>query len=189
MEWKHYACDDVDDCGWGCVYRSFQNACLVVGVPPPSMRVLVPAMASLLGRSRGTWIEPAHVRTYVETHWNHTTARISVRTELVPGGTVDVGVLSRVPRISEASDYGARPFTKKMLDAWLCDDDHSPRAAVVDDGVKGYCIFYDRRRKAFICLDPHTTDAGRVVEKFKTLDDFLGRAMGWMVAMIERREA
>lgn len=168
------------------MYRSFQNACLVVGAPPPEMRALVPAMAAIVERKPGTWIEPAHVQRYVETHHNATTSAVSLQTELLLGSTTDVGVLSRVPRMSAASDYGAKPFTASDLDR-LLRSRTTRRAAIMDDGVYGYCLHFSRTRGKYVCIDPHAATGEGVVCELKSLHEFLSRAVGWMVAVVERR--
>lgn len=49
----HYACDDIDDSGWGCVYRSFQNALFVAQGANTNAhaRARVPALLDMIGLS------------------------------------------------------------------------------------------------------------------------------------------
>ena len=44
-----------EDVGWGCVFRSVQNAAGHTGRPVPSLEALLAAS----GRARGSWSEPA----------------------------------------------------------------------------------------------------------------------------------
>ena len=58
MSWFYYNCDGIDDRGWGCVHRSYQNAMRLLG-REVSMHELVDAF----GEKR--WIEPAMLRPHL----------------------------------------------------------------------------------------------------------------------------
>lgn len=186
----HYNCDNVHDAGWGCVYRSFQNACMLVGAPPPEMEIFAKTMARMLGRPYGTWIEPAHLEQYARRHRNLSTCDLCVRAELLLGKSRDVGALCKVPRLSKVDEYGKFPFTATHLHRILTDTSRRC-AAILDDGTFGFCVYYGHSDECFLVIDPHATpeelSAKRLVRAYDNLSDFLVTAPAWMVAVVEKK--
>ena len=58
-----YGSEGLDDSGWGCVYRSFQNALLHTGYRVPGLMTLL----KNVGLEWGDWSEPAHFKDFART--------------------------------------------------------------------------------------------------------------------------
>lgn len=145
MEWRHYNCDGYDDQGWGCVYRSAQNALLACGVDPPELAEMRAALRGGETRPRRLWVEPG---------------------ELPPA--LPPGV--RCERLA-ASGPGMRSSGEADYDTLFCEPENAARVlvqrlreagrggAVLDDGVMGRALIYDGD---WLLVDPHSTMGARV---------------------------
>lgn len=158
--WKHYTEVDL---GWGCVYRSFQNAMLATRHEVPSLEALMDAVdARALALPPEHWIEPAMLR------------------GVAPAGS-RLGHVAwpLAPALKTTVDEYPEELTSEELFALAMTGDW---AVVLDDGVFGYCLYRG------LCIDPHSMRTA-VVTPLRGLDDFRRRFLvrGAMVLAIPRK--
>ena len=154
-----YGSEGVADDGWGCVYRSFQNAQTHTGyVPTP----IVDLMQSV-NRGWAAWAEPADFADCGFTL------------------TLLAGTSTKWLQFTTESQYQFYMPTVAALEAYILRAGQEC-AFVVDDGVSGYAIVPWKGEPHWV--DPHTHTPRRV--KLKTQ---LRRATGWMVLQLVPRKA
>ena len=142
----HYMCDGYDDRGFGCVYRSVQNAVFQRGLAAPTMKRLMEAVKNPGSR----WSEPAQfVQVLTDMH-------IRVETALyLHNDAAAASMMFTCP-----SDYRLKLGTEEMR-AWLRDG----MPTVWDNGTFGYTCVGDT------LWDPHTTVSDDVVREFNPTHD------------------
>ena len=149
-----YGSEGVDDDGWGCVYRSFQNAQAHTAYPPAQLAELV----QHVGRGRTAWAEPADFA-----DWGFTL-------------TLLAGASNAWLQYTHADQYQFFLPTVTALEAYVRRAGQEC-AFVVDDGISGYAIVPWEGVPHWV--DPHTHNPRRV--RFTTQ---LRRASGWMVLQV-----
>lgn len=174
--WFHYE----SDAGWGCVWRSIQNALYrIVGL---NRRMLVPTVQEMIGsldyrtqalvnRAPRGWGEPAM------------TAGCGVVFRV--GVTVDLfsfGHNANMYQKSRRTDYSILADLRDLWDSLLS----GPCALVVDDGVFAVMICSLDGETAVV-VDPHYTDYARTT-KLASFGDFERQFRnGAMIAKITKR--
>jgi hypothetical protein len=146
----HYACDDVDDTDWGCVYRSYQTALAATHQHVPAMDELLHDTARARARARlparysfphmHLWAEPALFR---KLHFSHTVRAGAIR-----------------PLLTSSKVYQYRLRDVSALCAYIEDETRRTHAFVVDDGVSAYAIVPHAGRHWWV--DPHVTTPAAV---------------------------
>lgn len=173
----HYRCDEIDDSGWGCVYRSAQNAFQICGITPPTMRELVNdkkthQMDSAIDRSNSgsMWTEPANIAdTSLRIH-------VDVNQSLLLYAKTN-GDYTRM-MFSKPSDYDVKTYDVHHLLYVITEASHAGGACVIDNGTSGFCVqSFDK--KTIHIWDPHTTDM-HSVKKTRSID-WLSSFNLWMV--------
>lgn len=161
IQWKHQNCDDNKDAGWGCCYRSFQNAMLLHNRTVEMDDIVT---------SVGQWTEPAKlVRHLPPDLVGHTLLWFSVPQSL------------RDMRFTAPEDYttivpkDALMGTIRTL-AKTC-------SFIIDNGTYAYCIVYSN---GWILVDPHQDEQAHVAARLPSLEPFLRRSNLWMILAIER---
>lgn len=171
--WFHYCCDDVKDKGWGCVYRSWQNACKATGRAVPTMAELTTRVGIVtpVSRSYANWTEPACL----------------MRGEQCASLFYSApGYVRRGRQLSAPGDYAVQTSALSDLTAALRElvgeDGACPVAAVLDDGTFGYCVLVQAGEgdgePTCTLLDPHTLEGSSMPLR-----------LSWrgLVAMLENR--
>lgn len=134
----HYTSEGVDDVGWGCVYRAFQNACLLSGRAVPTMHDL---LAKVPGTDSTQWIEPAQL----------------VGGQFLPDDDTQHAVYcpphSRAMRFTSPSDYSSRFLTPDPMVDWLKERLAQGCAVVIDNGTMGFTLA--RLGTVTVLVDPH----------------------------------
>ncbi len=153
MQWFHYECDGVQDRGFGCTYRSIQNAQQILGEPILSLK----AIQERTGVAFRTWLEPIDVLACMSP---------SINLELVIHGR---------PGQTRGSRECYREVDLNELVLLI----QSAQVCIVDNGTYTYAI----TDQGQTLLDPHTTVADQVARPIPSLNTFLKRSSGWMVAV------
>lgn len=201
-EWNWFHYEDGLDEGWGCVWRSIQNAIFrLVGrerrasviplermVEYAKVRASPVPFRSVFEHPPFRWIEPAHIR--------HLRECLNV-SGLVPQSMRFVAVVptdrSRHTSIflkTEPHDY------EQILDSEdnsediraiyrrLCAD--PDRTAIVfDDGIMGVCLVSLDGGESVTVIDPHSTKQAITDRSLRSEEDFLGLCRyGAMMAII-----
>lgn len=169
----HYHCDDIDDRGWGCVFRSLQNAVALLG-----QRVSMRAMVDKFGKA---WIEPAMLTPFIPSElesktflWldpNHKDAEC----EMLRTTPKDYDVLLHA-RGSHMRMFGAG-IILQLLDTFS--------VLVIDNGVLAYCVYREGPGKYYI-LDPHTTELDKVRRRLEKPVGFMEHCKCWMVIALKQ---
>lgn len=128
----HYCCDGTDDRGWGCVYRSIQNACLLSNRTVPTLAALRNAVTN----PGSNWCEPAQFAYMSDTHTALYVAS--------PDNT-------RCMLFTRPHEYDAHMQTVETLMEWAGSD-----PVVIDNGTYAYTMMDN------VVFDPHTTRADNV---------------------------
>ena len=149
-----YGSEGLDDSGWGCVYRSFQNALLHTGYRVPGLMTLL----ENVGLEWGDWSEPSQFKDLAKTK------------------AMLAGHSKKWLKYTHESDYDIILDSVEDLEnkVWKLG---GSCAFVVDDGVSGYAIVPIDGVPHWI--DPHTSIPRRL--KFKNQ---LQRSTGWMVLQV-----
>lgn len=158
----HYRCDEIDDRGWGCVFRSMQNATYLLGCAV-SMRDMV----HFFGIS---WIEPAMLipflpectegKTYLYLKNSDATKRMKY--------TVPAQYHYRLKNLSDLLHLARTGYQ-----------------LVIDDGTLAFCLNYNNL--TYWLIDPHTTDSSCAPKKLSDPLQFLARSDCWMVLAIKKK--
>lgn len=167
MQWYHYNCDEFNDTGWGCVYRSFQNALYLLDYQI-SMRDLVRQFGS------DRWIEPALLRACIPRGFNIKLLLWFAKPHFLKQ------MLCTTP---EDYDHVVPSQNNNQLYCEIYDlaKDH---VFVVDNGTYSYCIFYINGWKL---LDPHVQHRSCVLKEIINLNMWLNQSSLWMVLAITRK--
>jgi hypothetical protein len=173
METYGYGSEGFDDSGWGCVYRSVQNAQSYLGLPVTPIKDLL----SILGHKRGDWSEPAQYLYH----------------GLFPGAR-SLGILVGQHNVrwlqqTDAKQYGMHIDDGRTLEEVLSMMNPRGKSAfVIDDGVSGFAVVPDPRFPGqpghLLFIDPHFTPA-RVYSPLPS--ELFNSRKGWMVLCISRR--
>ena len=161
MSWYHYNCDGLDDTGWGCVYRSYQNALRLFNHPIH--------MQHLVHRFGKRWIEPALLRACIPSGF---------QTQFLLWFKMPQFIRSM--RCTKPEDYDRIvPSQLNLYDEInrLCID----HVFVVDNGTHSYCIFFDH---GWILLDPHVHHQTHVQRSIPDLNGWLNQSSLWMILAI-----
>jgi hypothetical protein len=152
----HYCCDNIDDKGWGCVFRSLQNAVTTFG-GTVSMRDMVTEFGEM-------WIEPAMVIHYIPNH-------IQWQTYLwLHSKESEHSMLYTSP-----NQYRVHLGELREILLLLC----RYQILLIDNGTLSYCMYKDSDT---ICiLDPHTQVASEVKRTLSNPIEFLSRNDCWMI--------
>jgi hypothetical protein len=150
-----YGAEGVDDSGWGCVFRSFQNAQAACGYNATPISDLVEGV----GRGWGAWAEPADF------------------VDAVPSLAFLAGASPHWLKYTKRKQYSVAtlPTVAALEDLIKLEGGYS--AFVVDDGISGYAIVPFHGKPYWV--DPHTTAPRRA--QFRQQ---LRRSSGWMVLQI-----
>lgn len=145
--WRHYCSDGYDDAGWGCVYRSAQNAILACGGAPPTVADMREVLRPSETRSRRLWIEPGELLPVLP-------AGLEYYRLALPGPGMQCTGVEDYDEVFAGANAAARAAVHRV--------ERAGRGGIVlDDGVMG--------RAAVLCdtwllVDPHSTAAPRVEE-------------------------
>ncbi len=154
--WFHYECDGVKDGGFGCTYRSIQNAQKIMDVPIMSLEDI----RSQCGVTFRTWLEPVDAIV------------------CFPG---DVN-LSLVICGNPGQTRGSRDMYREVNMDELGSLIKSSYVSIVDNGTYTYAI----TDGGSTLLDPHTKRQDQVARPIPLLTRFLKHSSGWMVALFTR---
>jgi hypothetical protein len=179
--WYHYSREDV---GWGCVYRSYQNACVCIDTVTPTMEELLDVMwpDGLPESHRGRWIEPGQLRA--------TLSKASAPWPcggttyvLLPRGFRDVKQTNLLQSSTE-DEYDV--MTRNPVDIITHVYDKG-RPAIIDDGIMAYTIVRLQGSDHVLLLDPHTLEARHVPNGLFTPLELRRRLCErpWMVWCVE----
>ena len=159
----HYCCDNIDDRGWGCVFRSTLNA-----VAQSGSSMSMDRMIDKFGRK---WIEPAMTMT------------------VIPSSLIaDTYLLLQTPdahldmRLTMKSDY--KIHLAYAFDVLILLEKYN--ALVIDNGVLCYCLCR-HDNNSFYILDPHTTSKNNVVHTLDAPLQFLEHCRCWMILAVKRK--
>lgn len=159
----HYHCDEIDDRGWGCVFRSMQNATYLIAARPVSMR-------SMVDRFGPSWIEPAELvpfvpRSMMSQTWLYTKT-----------STAHYLMARTFPHQYEFHTHKVADLLSLPLNEFYL---------VVDNGVFAYCLYHHDHE--YWLIDPHTTDPRLARRSLSDAVEFLSRSDCWMVLAIKKR--
>ena len=153
--WRHYGCEGIDDVGWGCVHRSFQNLMALLQ-RKVSMRLLVDKFGEK------AWIEPAMLR------------------GCIPDGLNSRFLLWMRQDDEEKKMKCTKPeHYERITDVY--NTIHSmgkTHAFLVDNSTFSYCLFYDN---GWLLIDPHTTNSDNVLTTISNLQTWLDASNIWMI--------
>ena len=145
----YYNCDDVKDEGWGCVYRSWQNALELQGMSVMS----IPEMIRLgIRNEKSNWIEPAQLNPLTCMYTNKTIESCVYINE-------DSGGTGRM-NFTKPQNYEKIILDKTDFLNWLLTKLTLGYSIVIDNGTFGHCIKGDK------IYDPHTTREDKVIKDF-----------------------
>lgn len=153
MAYYHYNCDDIDDNGWGCVYRSCQNALKLQGLKVPSISSM---MNKGVKNNYSKWIEPAQLSVLFENN-NEVMTDKCIYLE----NTDNI----RKMQFTKPEDYDTIFSDKCKFKNWLIQRLSDSYSIIVDDGIFGYCLYQD------LIFDPHTMNPNDVTRNFD-LEEF-----------------
>lgn len=190
--WTPQGCDDLDDRGWGCCFRSVQNALARVGRPVPS----VADLAAALGRPVSTkpWSEPGEYPPLMRKFVGLKTAA-----ETAEDDDGDGDQLVTLTGVFTAHEGGAVPFAqyttrndyavpiashRAVLDT-VTECIASGGSVVIDDGTQAHSVVAvaePATDRTPVVLDPHSTDPKQIARPFDM--PWLERKAGWMVMFI-----
>lgn len=179
--WYHYTDEDL---GWGCVYRSYQNACAVLAprhVPAMDLLLRVVWGNHVPASLRARWIEPGQLRRAL---WSADIAALHVPRQgetflLTPYGT-DV-TRTHVLQTSAVEDYDTITSDPSAVLRHVLEH---RMPAIIDDGIMGYALVpRGHAEDRALLLDPHTLEDSRVVRAVLTVEDMDRwlRDKPWMV--------
>ena len=159
MMFRHYNCDEYEDEGWGCCYRSMQNACLLHNKDVKMSDIV---------ETPGSWVEPAELLKFVPSSLSYSTYLWMKTPEAL-----------QQMRSTTPEDYEQVLNKAELLPTlYNC---AKTSALLMDDGMRAYCVFYSN---GWILLDPHTTDPETVVRPIPNIGSFLMAHNLWMIAAI-----
>jgi hypothetical protein len=150
-----YGSEGVDDSGWGCVFRSFQNAQAACGYDVTSILDLVDDV----GRGWGAWAEPADF------------------VEAVPSVAFLAGASPHLLKYTKRKQYSVTTLPSTAALENLVKLEGGQSAFVVDDGISGYAIVPYNGKPHWV--DPHTTSP-----RLTQFRQQLRKATGWMVLQV-----
>lgn len=159
-----YGCDDEDDAGWGCVYRSVQNAQSSLGLGVLSVEALVHS----IGRPWGSWSEPADFVPVLQSQ--------GARVHAFLAGAPDMRLTKRAQYFDGVAFPSAAQFAEYLIAA----SQDPSKAFVLDDGVSGFAVL----RGVFV--DPHSVPPRVTRITDPVTQTMLRRASGWMVLEVGR---
>ena len=160
IQFKHQTCDDQKDAGWGCVFRSFQNAMLLHGRGIDFDDIV---------ESYGEWTEPPKLRKYVPNGFRARTYLWFARPE----------ALAKM-RFTAPEDYDFIVPKHDLMN--LLRKLAKTSSFIIDDGTFGYCLVYSN---GWLLIDPHH-DIQCKVASIASIDAFLKGRELWMIMAIER---
>lgn len=162
MRFYHYNCGTFKDAGWGCCYRSYQNAMLLHG-----QNVDMESLVALFGE--GQWIEPAMLANILPTGYRQRSLLWFQKPEALHHMKYtkpeDYQILIPCNKITETLTRLARTAT-----------------FIIDDGVFAYCLFYSN---GWVILDPHTIQQQNVLIRLPSLLEWLVKSELWMILAVE----
>lgn len=161
--WYHYNCDGLNDTGWGCVHRSYQNALHLF-----NHRI---SMEHLVQRFGNRWIEPALLRACIPSGF---------KTEFLLW--FDKPQDKKRMLCTKPEDYDQivpSQFDRQLFtELFQLANEH---VFVADNGTHAYCIFFSDGWKL---LDPHVNQANDVLTVINDLPEWLARSSLWMILAI-----
>lgn len=181
----HYACDTVDDTGWGCTYRCIQNSCSQLDEEVPSMKDI--RMFFFLEKKTQTkqlWLEPAHVASFMKLRDNIQTRTIyytnTENTKIYKTGAYEVPTQTHPTSYDEQL---AGDIQELMI--LLSSTEKTKRTAIIDDGIYSYCVLCCNNKNdtwyAEI-IDPHTHDKN-TTERCVPMS-FFSKSPVWMICFV-----
>jgi len=166
LAWRHYEYageKDVKDSGWGCVFRSVQNAVLeVMGeCHVPTMRKMVDGVRhSILSKLPHGWIEPSNLDEFLQ-------KKVLIGEKTACEAWRTPAVNANMFRKSGITEYTSKE-PAEIIKSFVGSAESAPRALVLDDGVFGVC--YIMRGDSIVQVDPHSTEEAQVTRMSN--DDF-----------------
>lgn len=157
----HWKCDEIDDRGWGCAYRSFQSAASRLGYTI-SMRQMV----DFYGIQQ---VEPAMMHPFIP-------SGVEPKTYLwlkTPGGKENMK--STTPQQYTYRLRHTLGILRLLMEHTL----------VINNGVFVYCLYRDEH--GYFLLDPRTTDPRKVRRKLPDVSAFLDHVNCWMILALKVR--
>ena len=160
MWFYQYGDDDVNDRGWGCVWRNLQTLLHHhrVFAVPTIHEIMARLGVRRSDRHRDMWIEPLQCKQYL--------ARYHGIPARLVGLNVQPGRLLR----TRMGDFDATTTDPATMDRWIRNS--TLPCIIVDDAVSSYCIVGFDSDGDYVVADPHGTD--------RSLRTFRGRA--WLAA-------
>ena len=159
----HYECDGIRDTGWGCCYRSFQNACLLHDVTV-NMKDIV--------ENEGAWVEPAQLLKFLPK-------------DLRCSSFLWYKTPSAIRRLlsTEPEDYEKILSTQELLPTLYRLAKNS--SLLVDNGISAYCLYYSN---GWVLVDPHTSNPAKfkVSQPLGSIGEFLKDQQLLMIVAINR---
>lgn len=162
MQFYHYDCGNYKDAGWGCCYRSYQNAMLLHGV-----QIDMTSLVDLFGE--GNWIEPAMLKSLIPQSYQYISLLWYQKPEAL-----------RSMKFTKPEDYDILMTKHEIINKLR--QLAKTSTFVVDNGLFAYCLFYSN---GWIVLDPHTTKQEHVLIKIHSLFEWLQKSNLWMILAIE----
>lgn len=160
MPWFYANCDGIDDTGWGCVYRSFQNAM--------SLLKHDVQMRDLVTRFGRRWIEPPMLIEFVP-------AECKSRCFVWMRKPMWKQMITTPEDFEQIMDMVPLDMLARQLHEL-----GSTHVFVIDDATFGYCLFFDNGWKL---VDPH---AGAQTLQNIELEPWLAKRDLWMVLAIAK---
>ena len=159
-----YGAEQVADSGWGCVYRSWQNALMLQELPHTSISSLVRSVHNPSSR----WIEPPQLLTVLPVDAYADTAL----------GVFEDGRSHML--FTTISDYQRIFYTREELGEWLHTALREGASVLIDNGTMCYTVHGG-------CLyDPHTVIAADVCNPVD-VDTLLQRWRLYMCVAVRKR--
>lgn len=160
--WFHQNCDDNKDAGWGCCYRSYQNAMLLHGTK---------TKFDDLVETIGSWTEPPNLRKFIPENFEAKTYLWFERPEAL-----------RNMKYSVPEDYDVIVHREKL--EYVLESVAKTCSMIIDDGTSAYCLVYSR---GWVLLDPHVNAAKKVTRRIKSVGTFMRTRPLWMIMTIKKR--
>jgi hypothetical protein len=159
--WFHQNCDDNKDAGWGCCYRSYQNAMLLHGEQTTFSDIV---------DVHGSWTEPPKLRKFIP-------AGFDARTYLWFKRPQDLQHM----KFTGPEDYDVVVHKDKLEQVFT--RSAKTCSMIIDDGTYAYCLVYSR---GWMLLDPHVDVSAKVSRRITSLTTFLNTRPLWMIMTIRR---
>lgn len=160
----HYGKNDVNDYGWGCVYRNVQTIQSLNNLPVSSIATMQNEIGIDSTKSgRDLWIEPVDTRRYFP--WDETLA-------LYTSVANPESHMLRTRKSDFDQIFENAEKTKKFLLSCL----DNKKRVLIDDSISSYIltgiIEDDKSPSTYVYIDPHVSNAQRSLKTMSEQEFF-----------------